>query len=169
MKTNKKKKKKKKKKKQAVVVTQEENEEKAKVEEDANGTENGNVEVGEEIEEEEEEEAAEENSEQQQQQKLQEGEKLPIPMEDALKGLNFIACTVNRLAVLNENRENICKKAPAVVLCLINILQVTPDGVPFMKLEAIQAFGNLSLAAPNLGRDHISWKKRIRKYVKRID
>jgi hypothetical protein len=159
VKTNKKKKKKKKKKKQAVVVTQEENEEKAKVEEDANGTENGNVEAVEEIEEEEEEEAAEENSEQQQQQKLQEGEKLPIPMEDALKGLNFIACTVNRLAVLNENRENICKKAPAVVLCLINILQVTPDGVPFMKLEAIQAFGNLSLAAPNLGRDHISWKK----------
>merc|ERR1712100_996432 len=43
VKTNKKKKKKKKKKKQAVVVTQEENEEKAKVEEDANGTENGNV------------------------------------------------------------------------------------------------------------------------------
>merc|ERR1712188_241665 len=130
-----------KKKKQAVVVTQEENEEKAKVEEDANGTENGNVEVGEEIEEEEEEEEeeAEENSEHQQQQKLQEGEKLPIPMEDALKGLNFIACTVNRLAVLNENRENICKKAPAVVLCLINILQVTPGGVPFMKLEAIQA------------------------------
>merc|ERR1711988_2033059 len=80
VKTNKKKKKKKKKKKQAVVVTQEE---KAKVEEDANGTKNGNVEVGEEIEEEEEEEEAEENSEQQQQQKLQEGEKLPIPMEDA--------------------------------------------------------------------------------------
>ena len=62
VKTNKKKKKRKKKK-QAVVVTQEENEEKAKVEEDANGTENGNVEVGEEIEEEEEEEEAEENSE----------------------------------------------------------------------------------------------------------
>merc|ERR1711998_703636 len=50
VKTNKKKKKKKKKKKQAVVVAQEENEEKAKVEEDANGTKNGNVEVGEEIE-----------------------------------------------------------------------------------------------------------------------
>merc|ERR1712022_100261 len=65
VKTNKKKKKKKKKKKQAVVVTQEENEEKAKVEEDANGTKNGNVEVGEEIEEEEEEEEeAEENREQ---------------------------------------------------------------------------------------------------------
>ena len=65
---------------------------------------------------------------------------------------------MNRLSVLNENREKICKTAPAVVTCLINVLKLNPEGYPLMKLEAIRAFGNLSLAAPILGHDHRAWK-----------
>ena len=78
-----------------------------------------------------------------------------IPVEDATKGLELIASTVSRLAVLNANRKTICRTAEGILVCLVGMIKVKFGN---MRLDALRAFGDLSLAAPVVGRDSETWE-----------
>ena len=81
-------------------------------------------------------------------------EPVAISEEDAIKGLELISLTVSRLALLNSNRETICCTAEGILDCLVGMIEVKMGE---MKLNALRAFGDLSLAAA-VGRDHEAWK-----------